>query len=53
VIFRHIFPKVFFGFEFWTFLKMSIFEKSPTFYPKFCKEYIIFIKELKELKTQN
>jgi hypothetical protein len=42
------FSKLFLIFQFWTFLKMSIFNSGPDFFSKIFKQYILFLKALKD-----
>ncbi len=48
-IFRGLFQKKLLGFQFWTFLKMSIFENDPDFFLRILQQYIL----LKLLKERN
>ena len=45
------FPKSILGFQFWTFLKMSIFHSAPDFLENSSQQYILFLKLLKAEAT--
>ena len=51
--FNVFFQKLFSVFQFWTFLKMSIFIFGPDFFFNFFKQYILLIFELKEIGVLN
>ena len=46
------FSKLFLIFQFWTFLKMSIFHSPPDFLKNSYQQYILFLKILKDSNIQ-
>ena len=46
-----LFPKSILGFQFWTFLKMSIFHSALDFLTNSSQQYILFLKLLKAENT--